>query len=226
MKNIRIILVVSTLFLALNGFPTKGIEVAKDTVVARAAFVDMPLKTLDILRRSTKLDMLDYYDVDSIWQAPNGMGGLSELVTVTPSFLEVKITPVTSMQISILPQKKEDIIMVLYTIGGEGQSADTDVQFYDSAFQELTREKYLPIPKVKEFFNIKDKEELESVLDVIPFPTIEYIAEPGTTDLKARLTVGEYMSKENYDLIKKHLIPAITYHWTGSRYELAKTGGK
>lgn len=202
--------------------PAYGANEKRDTLNASEVFVNLPLKTLDILSKSKRMDMLDYYAVDSIYKAPNGMEGLSELVKVTPDFLEVKITPVTAMQIVMLRSGKGPASMVLYTIGGEGQAADTDVAFFDMDMQELPRKKYLEYPDITDFFNIPDKDVKERIEELVPFPTIEVAASPGTTDVIARLTVGEFMGRENYDYIKKYLKPELRFRWNGKRYEMVK----
>lgn len=198
------------------------VKTAGDTLTAREVFVNLPLKNLDILRRTTRLDMLDYYDVDSIWQAPNGMGGLSSLEKVTPRFLEVKITPVTQMQIMLLPTKRGDITACLYTIGSDNHAADTDVTFLDAEMQPLPTDKYLKMPSIRDFFRVPDKSDMTKVEDIVPFPTIRFSANPRTGDLTANLTVGKFMSQEDYDTIKQWLVPQLTYRWTGSRYQLVK----
>ena len=202
--------------------PSEAAKEVPDTLTASEVFVRLPLKTLEILGRSQRLDMLDYYDVDSIYRAPNGMEGLSELVSVTPRYLEVKITPVTEMQILILPKVKEAAAVVLYTINGDRQAADTDVSFFDMDLKELPREKYLEYPEIFDFFTIPDKETKDRIEELVPFPTIEFRAEPGSTDLTATLTVGEFMGKENYDYIKKYMKGALRYRYDGKRYKLIK----
>ena len=202
--------------------PAYGASEQRDTLNAGEVFVNLPLKTLDILSKSRRMDMLDYYAADSIYKAPNGMEGLSELVEVTPDFLEVKITPVTAMQIVMLRSGKGPAAMVLYTIGGDGQAADTDVAFFDGNMQELPRKKYLEYPEIIDFFNVPDKDVRKRIEELVPFPTIEVSAAPGTTDLTARLTVGEFMGRENYDYIKKYLKPELRFRWNGKRYEMVK----
>ena len=203
--------------------PAYGAKEAADTLTAGEVFANLPLKTLEILGKSTRLDMLDYHAADSIYKAPNGMEGLSELVKVTPKYLDVKITPVTQMQILMFgPKKKGPACAVLYTIGGDGQAPDTDVTFLDEEFSEMPREKYLQYPDIVEFFNIPDKDVKERIEELVPFPTIEFIPNQDTFELTAKLTVGEYMGKENFEYIKKYMKPELRYRWNGKKYELVK----
>lgn len=204
--------------------PAYGVKEAKDTLFAREVFVNLPLKTLDILSKSTRLDMLDYYAVDSIYKAPNGMEGLSELVKVTPDYLSAKITPVTGIQIVMLrdSRSKGPACVVLYTIGGEGQAPDTDVTFLNEEMKELPREKYLEYPEILDFFNVPDKVVRDKIEALVPFPTIQFIASPDSSSLTASLTVGEYMGKENYEYVKKFLKPELKFSWDGKKYKMIK----
>ncbi|MDE5796892.1 MAG: DUF3256 family protein, partial [Muribaculaceae bacterium] len=67
-----------------------------DTISARRAFVELPATTLDLLPHDTRLDMLDYFDVDSIYRAPNTMDGRSWLETVTPNYVKLVMTSVST----------------------------------------------------------------------------------------------------------------------------------
>jgi len=195
---------------------------APDTLSARDLFVNLPLKNLEILDKSTRLDMLDYYDADSIYQAENGMEGFSELVKVTPDYLEVKITPVTRLSILMLRKTKGPEALLLYTVGGKGQAEDTQLTFLGKDLQDLPRDKYIKYPELDDFFVYPDKESKKMVEDAVPFPTVEFTADPATGNLTAKLTVGEFMDKEMYEKVRKIMKPSLTYFWKGKRYEKEK----
>ena len=203
--------------------PVYAIKSASDTLTAGDVFVRLPLKTLDILSKTTRMDMLDYYAADSIYKAHNGMEGISELVIVRPDYLDVKITPVTRMQILTFDSGKNPAAMTLYTIGLEGQAYDTDVAFFDASMQELPRKKYLQYPDLLDFFDVKEKEVKDKIENIIPFPTIEFIPSPDNKDLQAKLTVGEFLGREDNDYIKKYMkSEPLIYRWNGKKYDLLK----
>lgn len=198
---------------------------APDTISIRRAFADLPVNTLDLLKKSTRLDMLDYYDVDSIYNAPNSMEGFSRLDTVAPRFLKLELTSVSTLVIKILKDKhNKDIVMTLYTIGGETQAPDTDIRFFDASLRELDRDKYFRLPKLSDFFDIP-KGSLTSMKEIdtmVPFPTMEYFAEPYNDVLTAKLTVGAFMNSDDYNVIKLFLRPYLKYEWNGSRFRLLR----
>lgn len=200
--------------------PDKTEDIAPLT--SSEVFADLPISILDIIDRSRRLDMLDYYAADSIAQVPNAMEGLSHLDTVTPSYLKVIITPVTDLAIKVLPGKKSPIILTAYTIGDKNQAYDTDLRFYDTEFNEIKRDKLIKIATLSEFFSYPDKETRKLVESLVPFPTIRYEAEPDGTGLSAELTVGQFMSADDYARIKKYLRGKLHYRWTGSKFNLEK----
>ncbi len=206
-----------------------------DTISARRAFVELSATTIDLLSRDTRLDMLDYFDVDSIYRAPNTMDGRSWLETVTPDYLKVVMTSVSTLEIKILPGgKRGDTVMTIYTIGGGTQAADSEVQFYDAALRPLDASKlfkpavlfdFVEVPKApKEKSNTQEapltKRDIESL---VPFPTVEYLASPENTNLTGRLTVGKYMDIESYQRLEPYLTGPVTYRWDGSRFRLDKS---
>lgn len=204
--------------------PSFASREAGDTLKARDVFVNLPVKTLDILSHSTRLDMLDYYDIDSIYQARNGMEGVSELVKVTPDYLKVRLTPVSTMEIGMLhPQKKKaPSAVVLYTVGGNSQAEDTEVAFFDSDLKELPAEKYLEYPDVLDFFDTDDKKIKELIDELVPFPTIKFSFLNGSENLAGVLTVGEFMGEENFEKIKPYLKAEQTFIWDGKKYKIQK----
>lgn len=208
-----------------------------DTISARRAFVELPATTLDLLPYDTRLDMLDYFDVDSIYHAPNTMDGRSWLDTVTPDYVKVVMTPVSTLEIKVLPGgKRGDTVMTVYTIGGGTQAADSEVQFYDAALRPLDASKlfkpavlsdFVEVPKAaKEKAEKRDSEKIpltkRDIEALVPFPTVEYSASPDNTGLTGRLTVGKYMDIESYQRLEPCLTGPVTYRWDGSRFRLDK----
>ncbi|MDE6681379.1 MAG: DUF3256 family protein [Muribaculaceae bacterium] len=209
-----------------------------DTISARRAFVGLPATTLDLLPRDTRLDMLDYFDVDSIYRAPNTMDGRSWLDTVTPDYLKVVMTPVSTLEIKVLPDRKHgDIVMTVYTIGAGSQAADSEVQFYDAALRPLDASKLFKPAQLSDFVELsKDRDKgkdkaaaaaespltMREVETLVPFPTVEYSASPDNTDLIGCLTVGKYMDLESYRRLEPYLTGPVTYRWDGSRFRADK----
>ena len=203
-------------------------ETAKDTVEsvfnARYVFEKLHTSALEILPGNTRLDMLDYWDVDSVYKASNAMEGLSWLETVTPDYLKVKITSVSSLEIKILPLKKDKIVMTIYTVGDEEQAQDSQVKFYDESLTEVASNKFLVMPEVKDFFEIPrgSATKMKEIEDMIPFPTIAFAANPDNDNLEARLTVEQYINQDDWNIAKLFAKPKVTLEWQKGKYKYKK----
>lgn len=198
----------------------KGATLSADTV-----FINLPIEVVEILNRSSRMDMLDYYRVDSIYAAPNLVGSTSRLETVTPDYLKARLTDVSTLEIKVLPLAKGgDIAAVSYTVDSTGDQPDSELFFFDSEMRPLDRDKIFKMPKIKEFFKI-DKGSLTSekeLVEMVKFPTVLYTLSPDGTMLTAKLTVGQYLDPDDYNIMKLFLVPALQYRWTGKKYEKIK----
>lgn len=201
-----------------------SIKGSTDTISVRRAFIDMPNSVLEIIPRSTRQDMLAYYDVDSLWRAPNAMEGISMIRKMTSDFLEVEITPVSRLQIKILPYKNGNIVGVGYTISTEGHAPDTELRFFDPELEEIPVKKIINEPDVRNFFDITKGAPLSSKeLDsIIPFPTVLYQFSPDSPALSAALTVEKYLPVDTYKRLSPYFRKPLRYQWHGGKYVLAK----
>lgn len=188
---------------------------------ARKVFENLECSALEILPRSVRLDMLDYWDADSVYKASNAMEGLSWLEKVTPNYLKVRITSVSVLEIKILPAKKGELVMTIHTVGDDVQALDSQIKFYDKGLKELETSKYLVMPQVKDFFHIPkgSATKMKEIEEMIPFPTIEFNANPENDNLQAELTVEKYISEDDWNIAKLFVKPWIVLEWKGEKYK-------
>lgn len=187
----------------------------KGASTASQVFANIPLDVLDMLRPSIRLDMLDYYtQADSILTVQDALGGESHLVTVSSDYLKVAVTPVSTLEIKLLPYKKDHLVMTLYTVGADSLASDTQVKFFDANLNPIESSKFLKMPTLKDFFNLKDSELKESDLrEMIPFEAIALSTGPGDTPLTATFTTLRTLSKESRDLLNPLILPSLSSLW-------------
>lgn len=166
--------------------------------------------------------MLDYYAADSIAKIPNVMEGLSFLDKVTRDYVKANLTPVSTITVKVLPLKRGEVVMTAYTIGDKDQAYDTELRFYDSNYTELKTAKFIKPATLDDFFDYPDKESKKRVAELVPFPTVRYEPDVNGTGMSAELTVGQFMSADDYASIKPLLKPRLHYKWTGSKFNLEK----
>lgn len=196
-----------------------------DVKTASQAFLFMPANVLDLITPAMRLDMIDYLAADTVRQIPNALGGLSSFIRpVNDSYLNVRITPVSTMTFKILPHKKSNIVAVTYTISDEGHAGDSEIAFYDNKMHPLKTAKFIKVAEIDDFFSLpKDKKHLKKeLMALVPFPTVKYTLNPDNQTLTASLTIKQYMPTEDYMKLRPYLKPELTYHWTGSKFELSK----
>ncbi len=189
-------------------------------------FTDMPLDVMELINRSHRLDLLDYYAADSIAEVPNGMEGFSKLIKVTPDYLKVQITPESTMSITVIPATPDTIFQCIYTIGTDGIANDSELRFYTSDFTQLPTQKLIQAPVLTDFISVsgvfgKERKEIVKQLQgMIPFTSITYEAEPASATLTARLTSHSITKSPETDKLMQYIQPDLKFVWTGRKYKL------
>lgn len=199
----------------------KGIEPSinesTDTIAPLKVFAELPLEVTEMIRPSTRLDMIDYYtQADSLLTAANALGGESRIEEVAPDYMRVSVSPVSTLEIKMLHTGKKPVIMTLYTTGDPEAARDTEVLFFDAELRPLESLKFLKAPKLTDFFTLKGYGISEKELkEKIPYMAVEYTTGPGEAPLKATLTTVYVISQEDRDKLTPLLIPSLSSEWKG-----------
>ena len=196
-------------------------------LTVRQAFADVDVPALDLLTPTMRGDLLAYHDAGASREVVNALGGMSSLEQpVTDSYVSCIITPVSKATVKVLSCGKEDVAMLIYTIAGEGQAADSQLMFFDSNMKELRPEKFIKLASIDDFIETpRDRDGAmlkKKLLGLIPFPTVEYVASPDNDGLTARLTVADYMGAEDLHRLKPYLRPEVKYSWNGKIFDRMK----
>lgn len=210
-----------TLLLALLPLFCQGKE-SRDTISARRAFVELPVIQLELLSPDSRLDMLDYFDNDSIYKANNNLHGTSYLTAVTPDYLNVQITPVSDIQVKVLTLGNgSQIVMTIYSTGLPGRDRDSEVAFYDTAMNQLPADKYFKTPALADFFDTKGyKTQMKEIEGMLPFYNVSLQAYPDSDDLTARLSYQDILTVEDAAIVQLLLKPQLLLLWNGKKYSL------
>ncbi|MDE6023370.1 MAG: DUF3256 family protein [Muribaculaceae bacterium] len=212
---IRLAMIIICLVVYATGFAGSKPAARSDSLTASKVFADIPLQVLDMLRPSTRLDMIDYYEqADSLLTVTDALGGSSRLEEVAPDYLKVSVTPVSTLEIKLLPYKKGRIVMTLYTVGGTDLAKDTEVRFFDADLQPMPTSKFLKAPDIRNFFNLKGSGvSMSDLMESVPFSAIEYTTGPADTPLTATFNTLSTLSDETRNLLAPLLIPSLSSTW-------------
>lgn len=223
--NLRKIAIIILALLPFAASPAKGKE-NSDTITIAKAFADLPSSVVDLIPRAERVKMLYLYsEKDSVLKVENNLQGTSYIEKATKDFVSVSITPVSNLQIKILPKKGGgNIVMTIYSIGTNNEISDSELAFYDSDMKLLKNDKIFPTPKLEWFFETKGyKTNMKEIRSILPFETVAYKADGAGNNVKARLTYNDVISIEDAKLIEMFLKPEITFIWDGSRFKLSNS---
>lgn len=181
----------------------------------RELFADEPDDIFMILPKSTRLDMLDYYDVGRMVTMESNMASNkkeSRLLKVSDSQIDVALTGASQVSMTLLTENSDSIIAVVQTY--QLPYFDSQISFFDTNWNRLNTKKYFTKPTVKSFITqAADKAKVNEILSLVKFALISYQIEQtdGVTTLTASLNLEGVMVKEDYDQIKDYLTKTVVF---------------
>ena len=194
----------------------------------RELFADEPDDIFILLPKSTRLDMLDYFDVGKMVKVENSLSSgkkVSRLLKVTDSSIDVAVTQSSQVSMTLLTSAKADsVIAVVQTY--QVPYFDSQISFYDVDWNKLNTSKYFDAPTVKSFIlHGTDKKIVNDILQSVKFSLISYSieqADNGDVTLTASLNLEGVMVKEDYDRIKDYLSKTIVYRLSNLKFKPTK----
>lgn len=111
-------------------------------------FVYVPRSVLPLLDTTAKLDLIDLFNNNLPAKAENVLGGQAEITKKTANDLQIKLTDVSSWQMSLLPTNHDILICCIQTVDAIGKSSI--IRFYQSNWHPSKQE--VPSPTVDQFF--------------------------------------------------------------------------
>lgn len=198
----------------------KIVEEKEITDNASRAFVNMPFSLLPLLDKSARLDLLDYYANGSTHTVMNNLGGQSRILSETPEYLKIQISPSDTLEIASFPYKKTRLVAMVETIGSEGVASDSRITFLDKDFRHLKTADYFKAPGLKDFFPRGVK--IADVEDCVPLVPVRLAYSPANQELTASLRVDEIMSEECKKKLAPYMLPQIRYVWNGKKFVIKK----
>lgn len=199
----------------------RGIVPSYSTVdKAFIAFHDKQLQLLDVDTRAVMVYFAT--EMDSLVDVPTQLDGMARIEKLTPDYIKVGVTEVSTFEMRTLPTKKDSIFVAVHTV--RGQAADSRIDFYDKYMAKIDDKKLFAEPKLKDFFDIPrgSLTKMSEIEQMVGFTTIEYSLNDEDNTLRARLTVDKHMNQDDYNIIRLFLRDSIVYDWDGKRYRLRK----
>ncbi|MBD5283145.1 MAG: DUF3256 family protein [Bacteroides sp.] len=188
-------------------------------------FVSSPISVLEILPPASRAAMIERSHAGQSATALSTLYSVSVLDTLEPDYLKLKLTEASELTLNLTEDhKKQPLLVVVYTVGAEGISKDSDIEFYDGEWNQLPKEKFWEMPEIKDFLTARkgEKVDLKKVAELVPFPTYILTVSPDARTITGSLTVDTYLSEEAKEELKPYLVPSRTWRWDGKKYKLEK----
>lgn len=191
------------------------------TLKARDIFSVLQDTPLEILKKTSRLDMLDYWDADSVFDVQNATGGYSHIMEMSPSYISVQLSPVSIYEIKVLPSKKGDVVMTIYTVGDSIQAPDSYVRFYSQDLKPVPTETYLKTPRIENYFRVLRDPivPMSEIVQAIRFPNIAIMAAADTDMIVAGLTSLRRLSEEDRNRIEPYLRDPLVSFWDNGFFQ-------
>lgn len=205
------------------------VEVVIDSNVIASAFQEIPDRDLDLLTKQMRWEMAVYMEADSIYKQRNIFSGLSWIEKMTDDYMSVHLTNVSNLTLKRLdaPKLKSGyVVMSIYTITGENDTADSTIKFYTpespdtTSLLTLPTKRFFRIPSPSDFF-IEDKNgrmSRKALEALLPFHTVAYEISPSGDTLIGRPTIANYLTQELRAQIEPYLAKELKWEWDGKGF--------
>ena len=163
------------------------------------------------LPRTTRLDMIDYYDNGTVVAASNNMAGTSQIDTITNEYLRIQVSDAKTVELRLMQWKSDTIIAVIETV--KTPVKDSRITFYNKHWYALKEIKPFKMPTMDDFIlpTVK-KSQRRELLQQIAFSLIELtFGGPVFEQLTARHGLAEFLGQEEWARLKPYLRPTLTY---------------
>ncbi|MCM1109966.1 MAG: DUF3256 family protein [Clostridium sp.] len=187
---------------------------------ASDAFVDAPSTIFPLLDRSTRLDMIDYFNSNMTTPSQNNVGGASRLTELTPLSLRIEMTPSSSYQIALIPARGDTLIAVVTTV--LTPAPDSRLDIYTSDWTRQATETYFDKPALDDWLTDQGRKNRAEVETFVPFLLISYDYNPSTSLLTLTNNTRSFLSEDIYEIVGGSLRDKLLYRFDGKRFNPAK----
>lgn len=181
---------------------------------AAEAFTTAPADIFPLLDKTTRLDMVDYYNSGLNTPSANRLQGKSAITSLSPATLTVKVTESSSAQIALLPLGNDTILAVVSTVATPG--LDSTLKFYDKTWKQLPADKYFTVPAWKDWVN--SGHDISEVTAYAPFMLASYFIDTDSGTLTATNNLSTFLDEDTYQTLLPALNKSLTYKWNGKRF--------
>lgn len=191
-----------------------------NALTAEQAFVFAPESVFPLLNKSTRLDMIDYFNSGSATPSKNKLSGNSRVTSIKFNDLQFEMSASSSYHIVILHLNKgEDVIALIETV--KTPAIDSKISFYTTEWKKVDG-KYFSEPELEDWLTSEGKKKIKDVEALVPFMLVGYEFDTMTGELILNNNIKSMLSEDVYDSVASYFKPQLKYSWTGKQFKLIK----
>ena len=212
MKHLLSILCLSLALLPLTGM----------TRTISDFFASEPGNIFPLLTRTSRLDMVDYYNSGKTVAIANNLEGESSLLQLDSAYLKVQTSKNRIVEMRMRTAGKDTVITVIETV--MTPVPDSRLTQWNVHWQRFTSDKLFAMPGIDDFIIRKMPHDLRADLqDAMIFPLIQLTFKgEGHDIIEAAHGLEQFLAKEEYQRYSSYLKPSISYRFNGLKIKPVK----
>ena len=185
-------------------------------------FASEPGKIFPLLTRTSRLDMVDYYNSGKTVAIANNLEGESSLLELDSAYLKVQTSQSRTVEMRMRTVGKDTVITVIETV--MTPVPDSRLTQWNVHWQRFTSDKLFAMPGIDDFIIRKMPHDLRADLqDAMIFPLIQLTFKgEGHDIIEAAHGLEQFLAKEEYQRYSSYLKPSISYRFNGLKIKPVK----
>lgn len=185
-------------------------------------FASEPGNIFPLLTRTSRLDMVDYYNSGKTVAIANNLEGESSLLQLDSAYLKVQTSKNRIVEMRMRTAGKDTVITVIETV--MTPVPDSRLTQWNVHWQRFTSDKLFAMPGIDDFIIRKMPHDLRADLqDAMIFPLIQ-LTFKGDRRLQVEATHGleQFLAPSEFKRFAPYLKPSITYRMSGTKIKPVK----
>ena len=185
-------------------------------------FASEPGNIFPLLTRTSRLDMVDYYNSGKTVAIANNLEGESSLLQLDSAYLKVQTSKNRIVEMRMRTAGKDTVITVIETV--MTPVPDSRLTQWNVHWQRFTSDKLFAMPGIDDFIIRKMPKELRADLqDAMIFPLVQLTFKGENHDIiEATHGLEQFLAKEEYQRYSSYLKPSISYRFNGLKIKPVK----
>jgi hypothetical protein len=185
-------------------------------------FASEPGNIFPLLTRTSRLDMVDYYNSGKTVAIANNLEGESSLLQLDSAYLKVQTSKNRIVEMRMRTAGKDTVITVIETV--MTPVPDSRLTQWNVHWQRFTSDKLFAMPGIDDFIIKKMPHDLRADLqDAMIFPLVQLTFKgEGHDIIEATHGLEQFLAKEEYQRYSSYLKPSISYRFNGLKIKPVK----